>query len=131
MDIRVLSWYLLIPQLGSIFFLLMVIIRQIGLLNKRVQKEVVAVRWTLLGLALAILFLDAILLMVSIVTVLGLVTRSTSHINTLGVEISAVYNGIIFLASLLIWVSYRLAGKISLIVQHEKEVAVNSATGVE
>lgn len=120
MDIRVLSWYMLLPQVGAIVFLLMVISQQIKLLGRKIQADLKPLRWQLLGMALAILFLVAIVLMISIVTVLGLVTRSANHINGVGILISCAYNGFMFLASVLIWNSYRLAGKISLVAEERE-----------
>lgn len=130
MDIRVLSWYLLLPQLGAVLFIFAVIIRQVGLLKLSVQKELVRFRWGLLGLAVSVLFLAGILLMVSVITVLGLVERSAQHINAVGIGISVAYNGAIFLAAVLIWMLYRMAGKVLLITERNQSTKTN-LPGVE
>jgi hypothetical protein len=108
----------------------MVITKQIGLLRKKVQAELVPIKWRLLGMAVAILLLVGILLMITVTTILGLVTRSTNEINPLGVFISAAYNGIILLLSYNLWTSYRLAGKILLITEQDKREAMSTKTNV-
>ena len=117
---------MLLPQIGAIVFLLMVIVRQIGLFRKKIQTELIPVRRQLFVQSLAVLFLAAVVFLVGIATVLELVTRSTKHLNSVGVILTVAYNGAILLASYSSWISYRMASKISLIVETGKRDTLNT-----
>lgn len=127
MDIRTLAWFLLLGQIGSALFMLAVIVRQIGLFRLHIQHDIIWFRRVLFFLALVIFFGNAIPLAIDVVTVLGLITRSTNHVNTIGLYYSASNTLVAFTSSVLIWLLYRLAARTVLITESDKEVALEAA----
>lgn len=120
MDVRTLAWYLLLAQVGTVFFLFLVLIRQLSLFRLRVQRELMWVRRTLFALALVIFIGNVYPMVISAATVLGLVTRSTHRVNALGVSYSSDNTLTLFFSALLIWITYKMAERVLIISERAK-----------
>lgn len=136
MDIRVLATVLLIGHLISAVFMAIVLVRQVRLFRLRAQDGLVWFRRILFVLALGIFFGNFIPIFIDALTIFNIVTRSTNRVNTIGIAYS-VSNALVFaLSALLIWILYRMAATTILIVEHDKEVALedvanNQQSGVQ
>lgn len=117
MDIRTLAWFLLLGQIGSALFMSAVIARQVTLFGRKMQRDLIWFRRVLFLLALVIFVGNFIPMGIDIVTVLGLVTRSAHHINTVGLYYTGSNTLVAFTSSVLIWMLYRLAAKTILITE--------------
>lgn len=126
MDIRVLSWWLLLGQIGSAFFILMVILRQIRLFRLRVPNDIVVFRQILFSLALVIFCGNVVPLTVSVLTILGLVTRSANYINGIGLYYTISNTAVAFFSAILIWLLYRMAAQTVLITEDDEEVVLET-----
>lgn len=131
MEIKTLAWCLLAGQLGSAIFMGVVIHRQIGLFGLLIQADIVWFRRVLFVLALVIFLGNMIPLVVDILTVMDLVKRSASHINTVGLYYTASNTLVAFFSSVLIWLLYRLAARTVLIVEQAKEDALEAGNNPE
>lgn len=129
MDIRVLAWWLLLGRIVSTGFILLVISRQIGLFRRRIQPELIWFRRVLFGLALVILIGNMIPLMIDVVTIIGFVERSTNRVNPVGVAYALSNDGVAVFSAILVWIMYRMAARTLLIVEREKDIALEEKIG--
>lgn len=120
MDIKMLAALLLAAHLISTFFMALVLIRQMMLFKYRTQSQLVWFRRVLFVLALAIFFGNFIPIAIDTLTITSSVTRSTQHVNPIGIAY-AVSNALVFsFSAILIWVTYKMAQRMVLIVESHK-----------
>lgn len=131
MDIKTLAWCLLVGQLGSAIFMFAVIHRQIRLFGMRVQADIIWFRRVLFGLAMVIFLGNTVPLIVDVLTVMDLVTRSAKHINTVGLYYTASNTLVAFFSSVLIWLLYRLAARTVLVIEQDKDIALEAGNNPE
>lgn len=129
MDIRTLAWFLLLGQIGSALFMSAVIARQVTLFGRQMQRDLIWFRRVLFALAMVIFLGNAIPMGIDVVTVLGFVTRSANHINTVGLYYTTSNTLVAFTSSVLIWMLYRLAAKTVLITEVAQEAVDKEASG--
>ena len=109
MPIRLLAALLLVIQVGTIVFIVSVLKKQMDLFKLAVPKEIQKFRRRLFALALVIFLGNIIPMAVGLLTVLGVVTRSATHVNWVSGLYSASNTLTLFFSALLIWIMYRLA----------------------
>lgn len=131
MDLKLLSGLLLVAQIASLIFIVLVLIRQYSLFKTHIQEDLVVVRRTLFWLALVIFAGNIISLTLNVLTVTGMVGRSVEQINLVGVAYSVSNTLTLLFSALLIWLLYRMAQKVLVIVEHAKDVALDAKNGVQ
>lgn len=122
MDIKTLAKILLIGHVVSASFMFFVLKKQLALFKLNIEPELVKFRKVLFGLSLAVFLGNFIPIVIDVLTIVSKVTRSQP--STIGIYYA--FSNCIFsiLSAILIWTMYRLASKIAVIVEHDKEVAL-------
>ena len=129
MNIRTLSAVLLVGQILSVGFIFRVLQLQYGLFKTRIQSDLLLVRRTLFFLALVILLGNVIPLMLDIFTVFDNLRRGVSTVNLAGIFYTISNTLTLTVSAILIWQLYRMAAKVLIVVEHDKDVALEDAKG--
>lgn len=130
MNIKTLAEILLTGQIFSAVFIFLVLVRQVALFRLRVQSGLEWFRRILFALALTIFLGNLVPIIIDIATIRQPAIRVVKHTNLIGLLYASSNTFASTMSALLIWIMYRLAAKTMLIVEHEKEVALETKAEV-
>ena len=127
MDIKDLSAILLVGQIISVGFIFSVLRLQFGLFKTTIQHDLVAIRRVLFHLAMVIFLGNLIPIVINALTITGAIYRPVLHgrLNFPAIIYTSSNTGVAVASALLIWLLYRMASKVLVIVDHDKAVALN------
>lgn len=123
MDIRLLAIILLIGHGISTGFTLSVIRRQRELFKIKVDPEVQSVRRVLFGMSVTVALGNVIPIIVDALTIGAFVSRSSNHVNTIGLFYSLSNVVTAAVSAILIWTLYRLAARTLIDVENDRIIS--------
>lgn len=120
MDIKLLASILITGHIISAIFTSIVINRQRNLFRIKVDPDIQKVRRVLFGMSITVFIGNLIPILVDAGTLVGSITRSSHHVNAVGIlySVSNVVTAVV--SAILIWTLYRLAARTLIDVENER-----------
>ncbi len=125
MDLRLLSGLLLFGQIVSLVLIFLVLRTQRRVSKTAQNPELNGLRRVLFGLSLVIFVGNIIPIIINVLTLAEVIVRSTKTINLVGITYSVSNTLVAVASSVLVFMIYRLAARTLLIVEQDKETALD------
>lgn len=124
MDIKTVATILLLGRVVAVIFTILVIRQQVKLFKQPVYPELRQARYLYFGLAVGALLSNVIPVAIDILTLTSNVTRTSNHVNIVGLLYG--FNACLasIFSSIFIWLLYRLAAKTVILVDRDKYEAL-------